>query len=136
MSGTFSAKHPAGRFAGKGTGHLFPAHYLGGRFCLGLRRRFGCAELERFGLDRLSDRATADALHTDTKCRVLARRQSDVYLLQVRNKLSAGDPSHFRTNAAEVFCLTANFDAVTDLDGFTANFTLPSHRIDLKTEKR
>ncbi len=28
MSGTFSAKHPSGRFAGKGTGHLFPARSL------------------------------------------------------------------------------------------------------------
>jgi len=28
VSGTFSAKHPSGRYAGKGTGHLFPDRSL------------------------------------------------------------------------------------------------------------
>jgi len=30
VSGTFSAKHPVGRYAGKGTGHLFPERTLEG----------------------------------------------------------------------------------------------------------
>jgi hypothetical protein len=94
----------------------------------------GAAELERFGLNGFPHRAAAKALDANAKRCVLARWQRDVDLLQIGYKLPASDAGDLCAHAAEVFGLAPSFDTVADLDGFIADFALPSHRIDLETE--
>jgi len=88
-------------------------------------------QFERLDSYRLANRTAANALSANAKRRVGSIGKRHVDLLQVRNEFPTGNTGDFRTNTTEILRLATNLDNIADLNRFSTNFALPSHRIAL-----
>jgi hypothetical protein len=86
-------------------------------------------------LHEFGNGTTLDALRADKQRCVCATADCNSQALEIWLELATGDARHLRADAAKVFRLAANGDAVSHRETLAANLTGPCHVLKLFVTK-